>query len=29
MNMLEKIATALCCEVRVNLVPEKKEYAYT
>jgi len=26
MNMLGKIATALCCEVRVNLVPEKKEY---
>jgi len=28
MNMLEKIATALQCEVRVELVPAKKEYAY-
>jgi len=27
MNMLEKIARALRCEVRVELVPEKKEYA--
>lgn len=28
MNMLGKIAAALGCEVRVDLVPEKKEYAY-
>jgi DNA-binding Xre family transcriptional regulator len=28
MSMLEKIAAALRCEVRVNLVPEKKEYAF-
>jgi DNA-binding Xre family transcriptional regulator len=28
MNMLEKIASALNCEVRVDLVPEKKKYAY-
>ena len=27
MKMLEKIASALNCAVRVNLVPEKKEYA--
>lgn len=28
MKMLEKIAVALGCEVRVDLVPEKKKYAY-
>lgn len=28
MNMLEKIASALNCALRVDLVPEKKEYAY-
>jgi ribosome-binding protein aMBF1 (putative translation factor) len=28
MNMLEKIAAALRCEVRVDLVPKKKEYTY-
>ena len=28
MNMLEKIASALNCEVRVDLVPEKEKYAY-
>jgi ribosome-binding protein aMBF1 (putative translation factor) len=28
MNMLEKIASALNCAVRVDLVPEKKQYAY-
>ena len=28
MNMLEKIAFALNCAVRVDFVPEKKEYAY-
>ena len=28
MKMLEKIASALNCAVRVDLVPEKKEYAY-
>jgi DNA-binding Xre family transcriptional regulator len=27
MSMLEKIASALRCEVRVNFVPEKKKYA--
>ena len=28
MKMLEKIASALNCAVRVDLVPEKKEYVY-